>query len=286
MIVEGTLKRLARHLESMNGSSTVSARGGSHGALPNQSIPPRQTANHEGFHSNQWVDSRTPGGSPSGVAANPPDISAHSHHVLGHKAISSHVENPYSASTSTNSYSEPTTSRLGSYHQSSSSDSNGYPSSAHTHPTYVTQNSYPPVGPDSHDNLPRTTATDFLFTSSTSVPSLSGPSYPPAPAIYLSSPGNVAASGPSSWQYWTNNLASNLEPEEYMSSANALMQLGGHGDQSGHTNASGSNSLPTIGNTILEGSPASEIANGQQRWPLIIFGNEQDGAGSLTPHTS
>ena len=271
----------------MNGpSSSASAQGGSHGALSNPSLPPRQAPNHEGFHSNQWVDSRPPGGASSGMAANPSEISAHSHHVLGHKAMPSHVENPYSASTQ-NSYPEPTGPRLASYHQSPSSDSPGYPASAHNHPAYVAQNSYPPVGPESHD-MPRTTATEFLFSNSASVPSLSGSSYQPTPAIYLTSPGNVAASGPSSWQYWANNLASSVEPEEYMSSANALMQLGGHGDQSAHANAnvSSSSSLPTLGNPILDGSAVSDITTGQPRWPLIIFGNDQDGAGNLTPHAS
>lgn len=275
----------------MNGSSSVSEHGGSHGTLPNPSLPPRQTPNHEGFHStNQWVDTRTPGGgASSGVAANPPDISGHNHHVLGHKGMPTHVENSYSASTP-NSYSEATApTRLASYHQSPSSDSTGgYPASTHNHPAYVAPNTYPPVGPDSQD-MPRTTATDFLFPSPASVPSLSGPPYQPASAIYLNSPGNVvAASGPSSWQYWANNFASNLEPEEYMSSANALMQLGGHGDQNVHGNASASASasLPTMENTILENPAASEIASGQPRWPLVVFGNEQDAAGNLTPHAS
>lgn len=268
----------------MNGSPSVAAHGEGHGPLPNQSLPARQAPNHESFHSSQWVDTRTPSGASSGVATNPPDISAHNHHVLGHKAMPSHVENPYSASTP-NSYPEPNAPRLTSFHQSSSSDSTGYPASAHNHPAYVGPNPYPPVGAEPHD-MPRTTATDFLFSSSASVPSLSVPSYQPNPAMYLSSPGNVATSGPSSWQYWTNNLASTVEPEEYMSSANALMQLGGHGDQSAHTNGSASTSLPTIGNAILEASAPNDIATGPPRWPLIIFGHEQDAAENLTPHTS
>ena len=71
-----------------------------------------------------------------------------------------------------------------------------------------------------------------------------------------------------------------------MSSANALMQLGGHGDQSAHANASANTSLPTISNTILEASTTNDIASGQPRWPLIIFGNEQAASENLTPHTS
>lgn len=32
------------------------------------------------------------------------------------------------------------------------------------------------------------------------------------------------------WRQWAGSMASNLEPQEYLNSANALMQLGGHGD--------------------------------------------------------
>ncbi|KAL9000990.1 MAG: hypothetical protein Q9169_000474 [Polycauliona sp. 2 TL-2023] len=32
------------------------------------------------------------------------------------------------------------------------------------------------------------------------------------------------------WRHWAGSMASNLEPQEYLNSANALMQLGGHGD--------------------------------------------------------
>ncbi|KAL8838396.1 MAG: hypothetical protein Q9170_002156 [Blastenia crenularia] len=32
------------------------------------------------------------------------------------------------------------------------------------------------------------------------------------------------------WRHWAGNMAHNLEPQEYLSSANALMRLGGHGD--------------------------------------------------------
>ncbi len=32
------------------------------------------------------------------------------------------------------------------------------------------------------------------------------------------------------WRHWAGSMAHNLEPQEYLSSANALMQLGGHGD--------------------------------------------------------
>lgn len=281
VIVEGTLKRLARHLASMSRSSVVSAHGGGHGTLPHSTLPPRQAPDHEGFHANQWVDNRGPSGASKGIAAIPAEISAHNHHVLGPKAIPSHIENPYSTSTS-NSYPEPSATRLAAYHHNSPSESTGYPAPANNnHPAYAPQTPYPPVGTEPHD-MPRTTPTDFLFSSAATIPSLTGSSYQPGPAMYLSSPGSGSASGPSSWQYWTNNLASNLEPEEYMSSANALMQLGGHGDQSANTNAS--TSLPAVSDAILGGSTATDIATTQQRWPLIIFGNEQDAAGNLTPH--
>lgn len=260
----------------------VSAHGGGHGTLPNSTLPPRQAPDHEGFHPNQWVENRAPSGASKGIAAISADINVHNHHVLGSKAIPSHVENPYSTSTS-NSYPEPSAPRLAAYHHNPPSDSTGYPASANNHAAYAAQSPYPPVGTEPHD-MPRTTATEFLFSSPASVPSLAGSSYQPGPAMYLSSPGSGSASGPSSWQYWTNNLASNAEPEEYMSSANALMQLGGHGDQGASSNAS--TSLSVVPDTILGGSTATDIATAQQRWPLIVFGNEQDAAGNLTPHAS
>lgn len=259
VIVEGTLKRLARHLASMNGPSTVPHGG--HTSLPDASFPPRQAPNHEGYHSNQWVDSQALGG-PSKLGAADP------------------AEHPYSSSTPS-SYQEPSTSRMTSFHQKIPPDPTAYPASANNHHGYATQTPYPPVGSESHE-MPRTTATDFLFSGSAPVPNLAGSSYQPAPAMYLSSPSNVAASGPSSWQYWTTNLASNAEPEEYMSSANALMQLGGHGDQSGNAGVG----LSTVSDTMMGNSTATDMASAQPRWPLIIFGNEQDTTGTLTPHAT
>ncbi len=62
----------------------------------------------------------------------------------------------------------------------------------------------------------------------------------------------------SSWRQWAGNVASNLEPQEYISSASALMQLGGRSDQGANGNVPAAN-LPQTMNNV--GQP----------WPLMIF---------------
>lgn len=58
---------------------------------------------------------------------------------------------------------------------------------------------------------------------------------------------------PTSWRTWAGSMASNLEPgAEYMSSASALMQLGGRSE------GSGSHDMPVDG------------TNGQM-WPFMLF---------------
>jgi hypothetical protein len=264
----------------MNGTSASSAYGG-HGTLPNLSLQPNQTPNQEGFHPSQWIDNRASVGTPKGVPPNPADISARNHQVLGPKSIRSHMENPY-PNSSPHPYPEPSAPRIGSYHHPSS-NSTVYPDPTDNQTTYGAQTSYTPVGGEPH-HIPRTTATNFLYSTAAPGESPSGSPDQPTPAMYLSSPGSGAASGPSSWHYWTNNLASTIEPEEYMSSANALMQLGGHSDQSASSNAS--TSVPIVSQTIMGNSTATDIVTAQQRWPLVIFSNEQDATGHLSPHAS
>lgn len=260
----------------MNGSSASST----YGTPPNLSLQPNQTPNQEGFHPTQWIDNRASVGTPKGVPINAADISARNHQVLGPKSIRGHVENPY-PNSSPHPYPEPSLPRIGSYHHHPPSNSNNYPDPTDNQPAYEPQTSYPSVGGEPHD-IPRTTAPNFLYSTAPPGESSSGSPDQPTPAMYLSSPSNGAASGPLSWHYWTNNLASTIEPEEYMSSANALMQLGGHSDQSANSNAS--TSLPTVSETIIGNSTASDIVTAQHRWPLVIFSNEQDATGHLSPH--
>ncbi len=261
----------------MNGSSAASTHSRDHSALATQSLPPSHTPVQEPFLLNQWMDNRALGGTSKGLTANSADMNSHGHHSSGSKAIRSNVTNPNSTSSP---HAHPYPARVCSYHPKPPSDSTGYPRSANEQHTFTAQTPYTPVGAEPHD-IPRAPGPGFLFPTP-SVASVSGPSYQHPSTMFLNPPGSSTASGPSSWQYWTNNVASNVEPEEYMSSANALMQLGGHGDQSANGNAS--TSVPTVQETILGSSAATDIATAQQRWPLIIFGNEQDATGNLSPH--
>lgn len=65
------------------------------------------------------------------------------------------------------------------------------------------------------------------------------------------------------WRHWAGSMAHNLEPQEYLSSANALMQLGGHGDLP--PDAGGSESgVPPMDSV---GSVATSLS-----WPNGFFG--------------
>ncbi|KAL8889830.1 MAG: hypothetical protein Q9192_005958 [Flavoplaca navasiana] len=77
------------------------------------------------------------------------------------------------------------------------------------------------------------------------------------------------------WRHWAGSMASNLEPQEYLNSANALMQLGGHGD------------LPAAAAVPSNGSDAAGVQmdaagmNGSApgiSWPNGFFG--PDGRGN------
>ncbi|KAL8808212.1 MAG: hypothetical protein Q9182_000276 [Xanthomendoza sp. 2 TL-2023] len=74
------------------------------------------------------------------------------------------------------------------------------------------------------------------------------------------------------WRHWAGSMASNLEPQEYLNSANALMQLGGHGDLP----AGNGNEAP--GGVPMESATAG--MNGETSglsWPDGFFGPEGRG---------
>lgn len=72
-------------------------------------------------------------------------------------------------------------------------------------------------------------------------------------------------------------MTSSLEPQEYMSSANALMQLGGRSDQGASQGPSVAvpTSVPAQAITSLQTSGGMSVG---QPWPLMIFD------GGLSPH--
>ena len=75
-------------------------------------------------------------------------------------------------------------------------------------------------------------------------------------------PLHAGAGGSSSWQHWAGNMASSLEPQEYLSSASALMQLGRRGEAQNSTGP---------GVPITQGIAEGEVGSGRQPWPLMIF---------------
>ncbi|KAL8785176.1 MAG: hypothetical protein Q9213_003523 [Squamulea squamosa] len=76
------------------------------------------------------------------------------------------------------------------------------------------------------------------------------------------------------WRHWAGNMASNLEPQEYLSSANALMQLGGHGDLPAAAAAAAGNGTEVP----VDGAGMSGSAPGLS-WPNGFFGPDGRGDG-------
>ncbi|KAL8811674.1 MAG: hypothetical protein Q9200_001610 [Gallowayella weberi] len=80
------------------------------------------------------------------------------------------------------------------------------------------------------------------------------------------------------WRHWAGSMASNLEPQEYLNSANALMQLGGHGDLP--AGAVASNGNDAAGGVPMEAAAAAAAMGGETpglSWPDGFFG--PDGRG-------
>ncbi|KAL6714100.1 hypothetical protein ACLMJK_008594 [Lecanora helva] len=168
----------------------------------------------------------------------------------GYNNYGAHVNHPANDEPPGNSYLPPNT------------DVPTRASEAYPDPQYNYQTPYPSgnatyVSPSyaSNDTLPATAAAANAFLHSyppQPQPAPMNPNYPPnLPNNNYNqyhSPGS-----PTSWRTWAGNMASNLEPgAEYMSSASALMQLGGRS----------------------EGPVSQEFAvdsSTGQAWPLMLF---------------
>ncbi|KAL8919084.1 MAG: hypothetical protein Q9208_006968 [Pyrenodesmia sp. 3 TL-2023] len=77
------------------------------------------------------------------------------------------------------------------------------------------------------------------------------------------------------WRHWAGSMAHNLEPQEYLSSANALMQLGGHGDLPADVSANGG---AGDGGVALDAAAGLGSAAGLS-WPNGFFGPDGRGDG-------
>lgn len=70
------------------------------------------------------------------------------------------------------------------------------------------------------------------------------------------------------WRHWAGSMATNLEPQEYVNSANALMQLGTHGDLGGTGAVAASNGADAV---ALDIASMNGTAPGLS-WPNGYFG--------------
>lgn len=249
--VDNTLSLLTRHLASKTASSALSSanQSDSPGASPQQGPAP----NPEGYrdannYSNSFSDAthvvngNLTNGSGGGAYLSPDDPS-----------INGHTTAPYPTATQY-SYPEPSATNLSTY--------------TSNHAAF-NSNPYPAVAAEALSAAPQTTpqqaaaaaANAFMY------------SQPQPNATYL---GGTAGAGPfagsQSWRQWTGVIAGNAEPQEYLNSASALMQLGGR-DQ-------GANGAPVADMTgAINAAEATAIsAASGQPWPLMIFDIGQGGS--------
>ena len=246
--VDNTLGLLNRHLASKTASSALSStnQNGSPGGSPHQGSAP----NPEGYgdtpnyanpypESNHGVNGGLNDGSRHGTYLSPDDPS-----------INGHVTAPYPTATQY-SYPEPSTSNLSTY-----------PSN---HPAF-NSNPYPAVAAEALSSAPQSTpqqaaaaaANAFMYSNAQANPT------------YIT--GNGPYGGSQSWRQWTGTVAGHLEPQEYLNSASALMQLGGR-DQ----NAGGAPVADMTGGG-MSNVDANAMTASAQPWPLMIFDIGQGGS--------
>ncbi len=165
--------------------------------------------------------------------------------------MNGHATAPYPTATQY-SYPEPSTTNLSTY-----------PSN---HPAF-NSNPYPAVAAEALSSATQPTpqqaaaAAANAFMYSNAQPT----------ATYITA--NGPYSGSQSWRQWTGAVAGNLEPQEYLNSASALMQLGGR-DQS----AGGAPVADMTGGGMAEIETNAMTAATGQPWPLMIFDIGQGGS--------
>ncbi len=240
---------LTRHLASKTASSALSSTNhtGSPGGSPQQGSAP----NAEGYsetqnYSNPYPDpSHGVNGGLNHAARNGAYLSPDDPSINGH-AIA-----PYPAATQY-SYPEPSTTNLSTY-----------PSNR---PAF-NPNPYPAVAAEALSSAPQTTpqqaaaaaANAFMYSNAHPNPT------------YI--PTNNVFGGSQSWRQWTGTVAGNLEPQEYLNSASALMQLGGR-DQ----NAGGAPVADMTGGGMSSADANAMSGGSGQPWPLMIFDIGQGGS--------
>lgn len=238
MTVDSTLDLLARHLASKTASSALSAAPGQISS-PIPSLSQALQPNPEVYHPSTWSTSMAV---PKTEPPSTVDLSNQTAHFISPEVMTA-TPNPY-PDPSPYSYPEPISTSY-----PPNSNPGPYTTSA-PYPQTPTTASYPP-NPTSFPQPPYPHSTQQATAAAATAYLYSNP-----PSFPL----HAGAGGSSSWHHWAGNMASSLEPHEYLSSASALMQLGRRGEA---PNSSGSGVPPAQG---MVGGDA-----GAGRWPIMIF---------------
>lgn len=239
MTVDNTLGLLSRHLASKTASSALSAPAQISSLVP--PLPQALQPNQEVYHPSTWSTSMAvPKTEPSSTV----DLGNQNTHFLSPEVMAA-TPNPY-PDPSSYAYPEPISTSY-----PPNSNPGPYTTSA-SYPQTSTSASYPPNStsfpqspyPHSTQQATAAAATAYLYSNPPSFPLHAG------------------AGGSSSWHHWAGNMASSLEPQEYLSSASALMQLGRRGEAPNPA---------APGVPATQGMEGGDAGSEKQPWPLMIF---------------
>lgn len=247
--VDNTLGLLTRHLASKTASSALSSTNhkGSPGGSPHQGPAPNPEG-YDGAHdySNPYHEASHAGnsglhnGGRNGSYLSPDDPS-----------MNGHASAPYPTATHY-SYPEPSAANIPSYPSNQSAfDPNPYPT--------VTGEDLSSAPQSTPQQAAAAAANAFMYSNANPNPS------------YLAS--NNSFGGSQSWRQWTGTVAGHLEPQEYLNSASALMQLGGR-DQ----NSAGAPVADMTGGNLNNTDTGAMSGGSAQPWPLMIFDIGQGGS--------
>ena len=250
--VDNTLGLLASLVASKTASSALSTanQNSSPGGSPSQSNHLSQDYGNPSSYSS-YPD---PSNGTNGHLAD--NLRNNNYMAPDDPSMTGHASHPYPAAPQY-SYPEPNATTLSSYQTSPATfDSNPYPAVA---AEALSSAQHPQTTPQ---QAAAVAANAFLYSNA---PQHQSPAY--------------ANGGSHQWRQWAGTMAGNqVEPQEYLNSASALMQLGGRNDQS-----AGANGAPVADMTGAQLAAAAADANAMsggagQPWPLMIFDIGQGGS--------
>ncbi|KAI9830514.1 MAG: hypothetical protein M1819_005472 [Sarea resinae] len=243
IVIDGTVGMLSRNLATKTASAAVASanldRSPSHS--PNQGPP--QSINTGYVNQGNFS---APFQSPNNHSDSSMNNASRSGSFLpADDASINQAQTPYPATTQY-SYPEPSTSALSSY------PANPNPFESSPYPNAV-------ENPVNAASTPQASANAFIFQNGGN-----------SSGNYSSNP---AAGGSQSWRQWTGTMAGNLEPQEYLNSASALMQLGGRDLNQSEASQGGAPVADMTGSITGENVSGGSAMSGApgQPWPLMIF---------------